>query len=102
MADKTWKACERAIASLLGGERNPVSGRQRGDKADIRHEWLSPEVKHRDKLPAWLFDALAQAEASKRGDQLPIVILHESGQRYSDSLVVLRLSDFVDHFGGEK
>ncbi len=36
------------------------------------------------------------------GDQLPIVILHEAGQRHANDLVVLRLSDFVDHFGGEK
>ncbi len=96
--DKTWKRAEREIADILGGQRNPVSGRQRGDKADIQHTFLSPEVKHRKKLPDWLLDALSQAEASKRGTQLPIVILHESGQKYADSLVVLRLSDFRDWF----
>ncbi len=102
MADKTWKACERAIAGILGGERVPVTGRQRGSAPDVAHDWLSIECKHRKELPAWIHDAMAQAEASKRGTQLPIVILHESGQKYADSLVVLRLSDFVDNFGGEK
>ncbi len=100
--DKTWKACERAIAGILGGERVPVTGRQRGSAPDVAHDWLSIECKHRKELPAWIHDAMSQAEASKRGTQLPIVILHESGQKYADSLVVLRLSDFVDNFGGEK
>ncbi len=100
--DKPWKRTERRVADMLGGERVPVTGRQRGSAPDISHDWLSIECKHRKTLPAWLFDALAQAEASKRGDQLPIVILHEAGQRHANDLVVLRLSDFVDHFGGEK
>ncbi len=100
--DKPWKRTERRVAELLGGERVPVTGRQRGSAPDIQHAFWSPEVKHRKKLPDWLLDALAQAEASKRDDQLPIVILHEAGQRHANDLVVLRLSDFVDHFGGEK
>ncbi len=91
---KDWKACERRVAELLGGHRVPVSGRVRGDAPDIEHPTLSVEVKSRKKIPAWLEDALLQAEASAKNGQLPIAVLHQDGQRYTDSLVVLRLEDF--------
>jgi hypothetical protein len=41
-------------AGFLGGQRMPVTGRQRGDTLDsIEHEALSIEVKSRKALPAW-------------------------------------------------
>lgn len=95
MADKSWKRAERAIASVLGGKRVPVSGRARGDAPDVAHDRLSIEVKHRKALPGWIADALAQAEAAAVSGKLPAVILHQSGQRYVESLAVLRLRDLV-------
>ena len=92
----TWKDCERRIAQILGGERVPVTGRQRGDAPDISHPWLSLEVKHRKALPGWLLDAMRQAQASKRDGQLPAVILHGEGMDYRTSMVLVRLDDFVD------
>jgi hypothetical protein len=75
---KDWKACERRIAELLGGQRIPVTGRQRGDTPDIEHAALSIEVKSRKSLPAWLLDALNQAQAaSKDGKKMPVVVLHQ-------------------------
>ncbi len=94
-----WKRTERKIAAQLGGQRVPVTGRARGDAPDIRHAWLSIEAKHRAKLPEWLHDAMRQAEASQQAAQLPIVVLHESGQRHGQDLVVLRLADFTAWFG---
>lgn len=94
-----WKAVERAIASIIGGERVPVTGRQRGSAPDIKHKWLSVEVKNRKKLPEWVHDAMRQAEASVKGDQLPIVFLHENGMKYKDAYAVVRIQDFVDWFG---
>ncbi len=99
MPDKRWKATERAVARLLGGARVPVSGRQRGDAPDVAHAWLSVEVKDREALPAWLVDALAQAEASAAPLQLPIAVLHQAGQRHDRALVVLRLGAFLEWFG---
>lgn len=93
---KDWKACERRIAGLLGGRRVPVSGRQRGETPDIAHELLSIEVKSRRSLPSWLEEAMNQAEASAKDGQLPVAVLHQDGQRYADSLVVLRLKDFCN------
>ena len=101
MSDRPWKRTERAVASALGGRRVPVSGRQRGDAPDIHHAWLSPEVKHRAKLPAWILDAMDQARAAARSDQLAVSILHEAGRRHDDSLVLVRLGDFREWFGPE-
>ena len=101
MSDKSWKRSERRVAAILGGERVPITGRQRGDAPDIRHAWLSPEVKHRAKLPNWLDDSLAQARAAARDGQLPIVVLHEAGRRHDDNLVLVRLGDFREWFGPE-
>lgn len=95
-----WKRTERKIATHLGGRRVPVTGRSRGDAPDIAHDWLSVEVKHRATLPGWLHDALRQAVASAQSaDKLSVVVLHESGQRHTNDMVVLRLADFVDWFG---
>lgn len=98
MTDKTWKRTERSVARALGGQRVPVSGR--GDGPDVAHAWLSVEVKHRKALPKWLKNALAQAHKAAQDGQLPVAVLHEAGRH--DSLVVLRLSDFVEWFGEEQ
>ncbi len=91
----TWKAVERAIAEILGGERVPITGRQRGSAPDVAHPWLGIEVKHRKSLPAWLHDAMAQAEAcSDGGEKLPVVVLHEKGRRHDNDFVVVKLRDF--------
>lgn len=110
----TWKQVERRIAQMLGGERVPVTGRQRGSAPDIDHEWLSLEVKHRKSLPQWVDDALDQAVASadsaarfKRADgemcdrpfrKLPVAIFHESGRNHKDNYVVIKMGDFIDWF----
>lgn len=95
----TWKMVERKIAGLLGGERIPVTGRQRGDAPDIKHSHLSVEVKHRKALPDWLLDAMRQAQASRKGKQLPVVILHGKNTKYAESMVLVRLDDFVEWYG---
>jgi hypothetical protein len=101
MTDTAWKRTERRrIAALLGGQRVPITGRARGDVPDVAHDTLSIECKHRLSIPAWLTDALAQAEAAAAPDQLPIVVVHQHGSRYDRALVVLRLSAFVAHLDG--
>ena len=98
---KDWKACERKVAALLGGRRIPVSGRGRGDNPDIHHELFSIEVKSRKTIPAWLEDAMRQAEASVKDGRLPVVVLHQDRTPYAESLVVLRLDDFAGYLKGE-
>jgi hypothetical protein len=94
-----WKQTETKVAAALGGRRVPVTGRNRGDAPDIKHDWLCPEVKHRETIPAWLHDAMAQALAAAAPEQLPIVVLHQSGERHENDYVVIRLGDFVEWFG---
>ena len=98
---KDWKACERNVAALLGGRRIPVSGRGRGDNPDIHHELFSIEVKSRKTIPAWLEDAMRQAETSVKDGRLPVVVLHQDRTPYAESLVVLRLEDFAGYLKGE-
>jgi hypothetical protein len=45
MTEKAWKRAERRIAQMLGSRWVPVSGRQRGNAADVAHPTLSVEVK---------------------------------------------------------
>jgi hypothetical protein len=96
----TWKAAERAIAALLGGERIPVTGRTSGERADINHAEYALEVKHGKQVPALLVKALSQAvKAAKfyldkgEGERIPIVVLHPEGARYDESLLVIQLKD---------
>lgn len=95
MPDKPWKRTEREVAALVGGQRVPVSGRQRGDQPDVCHPRLSLEIKHRATLPGWLTTAMAQAEAASRDGRIPTVVIHRHGGRHADDVCLLRLSDLV-------
>lgn len=91
MTDKLWKRIERQLAELFGGERVPITGRQRGDVPDIRHHLFSFEVKHRANLPGWLHDAMAQAILSMdEHHKIPVVVLHEKYQKIEDSYVIIK------------
>jgi hypothetical protein len=99
MADKAWKRWERQIAKYIGGERVPVTGRQRGDAPDIAHNWLSVEVKYTSNgLPLKWFEARAQSEASAKHSQLPVQIYAENGMNAGECFIMMRLSDFRDRW----
>ena len=97
-----WKRTEPKIAALLGGVRVPVCGRARGDQPDIKLRWLSVKVKHRKIIPAWLLEALGQAKVATAGNQLPIAVLHQHGDKYADSLIVIRIRDLYAFIGKEE
>ena len=99
MTDKPWKRTERAIAAHLGGRRVPITGRQRGDVPDVAHPLFAVEVKHRACLPLWLKTAMVQAVAAATPQQLPMVVLHEAGQRHGNDLVVMAMSEFTAWYG---
>ncbi|SRR5713226_125674 len=106
MSRKSWKASELAIAKLLGGERVPVNGRIRGSAPDVSHPWLAIEVKSTARMPALALKAMAQAEASSKWERdkfglkkLPIAILHSDSHPHGKDLVVMRLEEFIEHFG---
>lgn len=95
---KDWKQAERRIASMLGGERIPVSGRQRGYAPDILHPRLSVEVKSRSKLPDWIEEGMRQAESSSKKGRVPVCVLHQDRRPYDEAVVLVRLKDFADNF----
>lgn len=95
---RSWKAGERVIAERLGGVRVPITGRQRGSAPDVAHQDLAIEVKTKATLPDWLTEAMEQAEASARGNQLPLAVIHENYRGYARALVVMRLADFEARF----
>ena len=66
---------------------------------DVETNAYSVEVKSRKRLPAWLEDAVCQAEANASDGKLAIVVLHQVGRRHDNDLVVVRLKDFEDFFG---
>ncbi len=66
---------------------------------DVETTAFSVEVKHRKALPAWLEAAMAQAETNATPGKLAIVVLHESGRRHENDLVLVRMRDFEEWFG---
>lgn len=96
MSNKPWKRTERVLAKRLGATRVGCTGYR---TADVINGWLAVEVKHRKQLPSWLKEALGQMVRTAKDEQLAIVVLHETGMRHDDDLVVLRLGDFQDWLG---
>lgn len=86
-----WKHTERSVARLVDGKRNGNTG---SNSADVETATLAVEVKHRASLPAWLLDAVQQAQRNADG-KTPIVVLHRAGQRHTGDLVVATMSDFL-------
>lgn len=105
MADKPWKVAERQVAAVIGGERVPINGRQRGSAPDIDHEWLAVEVKHTGQFPKKWAEAFSQAVASKVKAEingkvkLPVVIIKPHRCNARNSYIMMQLGDFVDWFG---
>jgi len=101
-ARATWKASERRMAARMGGERVPVSGRQRGDQPDIAGASiagipLSIEHKYGQRiLSARLHEALDQAEAARRSpDEMAVVTVEEVREgRMNRHLVILDADDW--------
>ena len=94
-----WKAKETRIArKYFGVERNPIDG---SHQADCENDWLVVEM-FNHKFPSYLVRELEQAISCNPNPEkkLSIVVWSEKGKKDEDSLVVMRLTDFVDWFGG--
>ncbi len=88
---------ESAIAKYLGMERIAGSG-----KRDVDGEWLCAEVKEKQTPVGYLIEAVKQAARLAKEGQLPIAVFHFLGQNHDNDLVVMRLADFREWFGGGK
>jgi len=80
MADKTWKAAERRIATYFGTERTPLSGGNgKQTRSDTLHEDLFIEAKWRAKHSAVSLWDETKKLADKEG-KTPVVCLCEKGR----------------------
>lgn len=95
-----WKAAELISARRMGGDRVPVSGRQRGyapDHTTGSGLW-AVEMKAWKSFPAWMLDAMDQAVKSMEqgAGRWPVAVLHPKGGRYDNDLIVLRRKDWEE------
>jgi hypothetical protein len=100
MADKFWKAVERRIAKTFGTER--IGAKNGNNQPDFVNEWLVGEVVCHD-VPKWIRQEHKQAldrVAIENGFRLPILVVHEKHESNDGDLVILKLIDFVEWFGG--
>ena len=86
---KTWKASELRVARLLGGRRCHF------EDSDVEAGGWAVEVKHGKQIPRTVLKWWEQAERNTTEGKRPLLVLHPPRVRYEDSLVVLRLGDFV-------
>jgi hypothetical protein len=96
MSDKSWKAFERRIAKVFGGERRGADyGDGRGGKNDIIHPHWSVECKLLGRAGyADLLKAVRQAELASEDGQEPVAVVKLKNQHDADALVVYRLETF--------
>jgi hypothetical protein len=97
MSAQRWKRQERAIATALGVRRIPNSG---AGQPDIRAAGWAIQVKTRQQLPAWLWDAIDQAQRDAGEGERPAVVLADVSQgRKARRLVVLDFDAWASTIG---
>ena len=99
MGDKGWKAFERRVARIFGGERRGADfGDARGGKTDVIHDHFAIECKLLAR-PTYqqMLDACLQAEAASEPLQEPVAVVKRKrqGSPDGDALVVMRLETFA-------
>lgn len=85
MADKLWKAAERASAALFNTRRTPLSGSNSGHEteSDSLHDVIYIETKRDKTLPGKKLRNLwedTQAKAKKEG-KIPVIMLRLHGKK---------------------
>ena len=98
MGDKNWKRFERDVAKLMGTVRIGPTG-QGGP--DLVNDQFSVQCKWRTKLPEWLNDAFHSTRVGIGEGLVGIVVMKEKGKRTKDSMVLIRLEDFLDLTNGD-
>jgi hypothetical protein len=101
MSDKPWKAFERRVAQVFGGQRRGAyTGNGRQGKADIIKAGWSIECKlYSNPDYDTLLEAARQAEknAEQPGD-IPVAVVKRLRGRDDNALVVMRLETFREFF----
>lgn len=105
MPDRSWKAWERRVAKLFGGQRRGADykAKEGGGKNDIILEGWSIECKLYAR-PSFgvMMEAVRQAEANVDDPyDIPIGVIKKKGRGIpdKDALVIMRLETFLEFFG---
>lgn len=105
MSDKSWKAWERRVAKMFGGQRRGADFQRMGlGQNDIVKRGWSIECKLLSR-PSYsdILAAVKQAEASKEHEMdIPVAVVKRKGDRDDDALFVMRKQEFLDNFVGEQ
>lgn len=86
------KRTEKAIAKITGGKRLGILGRD-----DVQAGAFSIEVKDRVSFVGATF--MQQAIRNCPEGKTPLVIVHQTGSRHTDDIVLMRLADWIDWHG---
>jgi ribonuclease HI len=79
-----------------GKSEVPMANWTQKDILEADHPTLSIQVSSGKKVPAWIEDAIKQADTlASGGDKVPVVVLHQDSTRDEDALVVMKLRDFA-------
>ena len=86
MADKSWKAFERAVAKYFGCLRNSLSGsNSKATRSDTLHPQLFVECKHAKRIAVWsLFQKTK--ELAMKEDKIPVLALK---QKHGEGFLVV-------------
>lgn len=96
MPEKRWKRKEREIARLLGGKRNVEKG---VPQPDVEGPDFVIQVKDRQRVPTFLFDAVRDAEehAERLGKPYAMAVLTTSNTHTALVIFPLRVGE-TDNF----
>ena len=73
----TQKMGEGRATQPVGGNGVPMADWAQKGILEADHPTPSVQTRSRKKLPAWIGDAIKQAETPASSDKLPVVVLHE-------------------------
>jgi hypothetical protein len=98
-----WKAFERRICRLFGGERrgpdNSDGSQGKNDCVDTPGWSIEAKVWKNPTFRAMLEDAIKAENRRKNSNDIPIAIMKKKYDKDENALVVMRLNTFRDYFG---
>jgi hypothetical protein len=101
MTDTAWKAWERRVAAIFGGQRRGAyTGTTRGGKSDIIKPGWAIECKllSRPSFADLLAAALQAERNAEQPSDIPVAVVKRKGDEITQALVVMRLETFREFF----
>ncbi len=100
MPDRPWKAEERHVAKLFGGQRYPANS---GGRVDVEGPGIMAQVKHVQRLSLAQLEALALEMADlgrERGKAGLVVVKRRAGRGQPSPRLVVMTEDVFQKLAG--